>query len=114
MKKKFNYKLTLALVSLFISLLLIIIGNKNKYCLFFGFLFLAVSVVIFAKLRIDKINKILKETEIEIDKDDEPDVEFLTEVYKELAVLRRQKRSTAISFYLFSALLVIVSFFFLF
>ena len=47
MKNKINFKLTAILVSLFIGFLLIVLGNKNKYCLSFGLIFLAIALLIY-------------------------------------------------------------------
>lgn len=113
MKNKFNLKLTLLLVSLFIGLLIIILGNKNRYCLFFGFLLIACTLPFFAKMQTDKINKVLQATQKEIEQE-QPEQEVLNAVYSEMSKLRKQKKSTTISFNVFAVLLAFVSFFFLF
>lgn len=53
MKKEFNIKLTAFLVSLFIGLLLIILGNKNKYCLGFGLIVLGISLGLYMLYKIE-------------------------------------------------------------
>lgn len=59
-KNKFNLKLTLCLVSLFIGVLLIVLGNQVKVCLSFGLIFLGVAVEFFALYKIETINKAIK------------------------------------------------------
>ena len=68
---KFNLKLTAFLVSLFVALLLLILGNKNQYCLSFGLILLGASLVAFVFYATDKINNELLEIEKEIDELDE-------------------------------------------
>lgn len=61
MKKKLNIKLTACLVSLFIGLTLLILGNKNKICLAFGFIISAFAIVLYVLYKVDKYNEVLKE-----------------------------------------------------
>ena len=44
---KFNFKLTVFLVSLFLGLGLVILGGKFKICLSFGFLVISASLVLY-------------------------------------------------------------------
>lgn len=67
MKFKFNLKLTSFLVSLFLSLLLVILGSKNEYCLSFGFMLMGVSLILFVVYNNDKTKKALSELEQDID-----------------------------------------------
>ena len=84
MKKfKFNYKLTISLVSLFISLLLIILGNKNYYCLSFGFIIMGLAIAFYAMYKTDKFNEVILEINNEIDELDKEDNYTITQLKKE-------------------------------
>ena len=125
MKFKFNFKLTAFLVSLFISLLIIILGNKNKYCLSFGFAMLGFALVIFVMYNNEKTDKTIEEVDAQIDElsqeytdlDEEDDLngEVLEENYaysiKQLYIRRskllKRKKKVVITFYLCAALLVL-------
>ena len=76
MKKKFNLKLTAFLVSLFISLMIIILGNKNPYCLSFGFVFMSVSMVLYVLYNNEKTTKTILELDNAIDELDETEEEM--------------------------------------
>lgn len=108
MKKKFDFKLTAILVSLFIGFLLIILGNKNKYCLSFGFIMLGVSIILYS---VDKRNR-LKKLIIEYDEamSDIEDVSTLIELGKQRGKLEKQKNFTCLMFFLFGALIIIGGF----
>ena len=54
-------------MSLFASLLLVILGSKNKYCLSFGFIILGVSLILFILYFNDKFQKELNTLNQEID-----------------------------------------------
>ncbi len=113
MKKKFDFKLTACLVSLFIGLGLLIFFSKVKAVFFISLLLIALSVFFFAKIRVAKINNILQLTEKEIEEEleqDDSDMLLVAEVYKDMDKLKKQKRSMNITFNLFSILLVIVAF----
>lgn len=74
---------------------------------------LAVSLVFFAKYRVSKIVQTLQKTEEEIDeeieKGDNADNKLLDEVYKEVAVLNKQKKSLTRTFYFCAGLLIVVA-----
>ena len=76
MKFKFNLKLTAFMVSLFLSLLLVVLGGKNKYCLSFGFILMGISLILFVFYNNEK-------TENEIVKIEE-DIEQIEESYEQL------------------------------
>lgn len=118
MKKKFNIKLTAFLVSLFVSLLIVVLGNKNQYCLCFGFILMAVSMVLYVLYNNDKTEKALEEINDEIDElteneQDESDEEIyvLQQLYIRQGKLLKRKKSIAGTFYLFSGLLVVLAVF---
>ena len=104
------------------SLIIIILGNKNKYCLSFGFLLLAVSMVLFALYDKEKTQKTIDELDVEIeDMENElenlPEEEFEERVYviKQLYVrsgkLLKRKKSGSLAFYLFAGFLVLFAIF---
>lgn len=114
MKKNFNLKLTISLVSLFISFLLIVIGNKNEYCLSFGFILMGISLALFAISRGETLDKIIIDINNEIEETDIQDAYTLNELYKERKKLKKQKNSMNFSFYLCAFLMVVVGFSFMF
>ena len=67
MKFQFNLKLTAFLVSLFISLIMIILGNKNQYCLSFGFIALGLSLFLFVLYNDEKVAKTVVDLDNEIE-----------------------------------------------
>lgn len=118
MKKKFNLKLTISLVSLFISLLILILFNQNKFGLFFGFLLLGCALFLYGYYRssilktvIDKTNEELEENS---DYETEEEVIVYNEVLNELKRVKRMKRSAQITFYLAGALVILIAILMLF
>ena len=135
MKFKFNFKLTAFLVSLFIGLLLVILGSYNKYCLSFGFIILGCSVELFIRFQNEKITTSLAELEQQIDEleqdyDDESDYDeendyddiekenlmneqvfVLQQLYHRQKKLIKQRKSTNISFRICSVLLICLGIF---
>lgn len=59
--KKFNLKLTAFLVSFFIGLLLLILGNKSEICFSFGFVVLGVALIAFVAYSHERTQKTLIE-----------------------------------------------------
>ena len=114
MKNKFNLKLTLSLVSLFISLILIIVGNKNNYCLSFGFILMGVALGLYALYKSEAIDNVLVEINNDIEETDVTDAFTLQELFKERKKFTKQKRNLNFTFYLCAILLVVVGFSFLF
>ena len=114
MKNKFNLKLTLSLVSLFISLILIIVGNKNNYCLSFGFILMGAALVFYAINKAKSIDGLIIEVVNEMDEVPLENVYLQQELAKEIKSLKKQKRNLNITFYLAAFLLVLVGFTFLF
>ncbi len=110
--KKLNLLLTISLVSLFISLLLILIGNKNVYCQSFGFLFLAVAIAVFAADRSIKISNQIKENResIAVLEEDEPDNIAIVEMEMQNKSLAKQRVSIIMGCVVFALLLVVLAF----
>lgn len=93
MKSKFNLKLTAFMVSLFISLLLVIVGSKNKYCLSFGFVLMGVALIFLACYMREKISNELKMVNEQIDEIDlDEEIELENKVYIEQQLYVRQKQ----------------------
>lgn len=116
MKKEFNFKLTMFLVSLFVSLTILILGNKNKYCFCFGFILLGISLAFYVWFNNDKTEKLVKQIDEEMEKvpDDESlDEEERVYVFKELgkrqAKLSKQRKKTSFVFYLSAGLLILLA-----
>lgn len=117
MKYKFNIKLTAFLVSLFLGLLLLILGSKNSYCLSFGALILAASFVLYVFYNNEKIDANIRNIEDSIDEvsaAEDIEIEDLGYILKELKnsknMLLRRKKRVIILFYFCAILLVIVAF----
>lgn len=114
MKKKFNLKLTISLVSLFISLLILILFNQNKFGLFFGFLFLGASLLLYGYFRASLLNETINKTNQELEETEYVEDGVVDEVLKELKHVKRLKRSTQITFYLAGGLIIVFSILMLF
>ena len=110
MKRKINFKLTFTLVSLFIGFLLVVLGNKNKYCLSFGFIFLAIALIIYIVGKYQQINKALIEIESAIDQAEVEDFDLLTELSLQKRTLKRQKGFTCTMCIFFAVLLIVFGF----
>ena len=97
MKKKFDFKLTACLVSLFIGVILLVFSDGKTALISCGLVLMAVSLFFFAKIKSKKMENILILTEIEIDEElekENPDQELLSEVYAEIRKFRKQARGT--------------------
>ena len=110
MKKKINFKLTFSLVSLFIGFLLIVLGNKNKYCLSFGLIFLASALLLYLFDKYKKINDAMIELDVLIDETDIQDFDKITELSEQKRVLKKQKSFTCSMCFVFAFLLILVAF----
>ena len=124
MKIKFNLKLTAFLVSLFISLLLIVLGSKNKYCLSFGFMLMGASLYAFIWYMNEKIENELNEVNALIDELDNENFEeieesdqeieerayVLQQFYARQKQLIKKKRSVKITFGICGVVLVVLGF----
>ena len=109
MKKKINFKLTFTLVSLFIGFLLIVLGNRNKYCLSFGFVFLAIALLIYLVGKYQQINKSLIELETVIDETDVDDFDVLLELNNQKRALKKQKSFTCLMCFFFALMLIVAA-----
>ncbi len=107
--KKYNLKLTVSMVSLFISIVLCFFSNTNKYCLFFCLIFLAVALIFFSFYKLQDVDKRLKSLHDKIDNDiDEEDGE--ENFYAQINSAKKEKRKLLISFNFFAILLIIIAF----
>lgn len=109
MKRKINFKLTFILVSLFIGFLLIVLGNKNKYCLSFGFIALAVALIIYVVDKFQSINKKIIEIDIQIDETNVEDVDTIMALSEYKQNLKKQKNFACIMSFCFAVLLIVVA-----
>lgn len=108
MKFKFNAKLTIALVSLFIGLLLIILGNKNKYCLSLGCLFFAGSLWLLCNERVISVKNEITAIDERVDEDDIEEEEYTILVNSKIKLTKGIKK-TKLTFYTFAVLLAITA-----
>lgn len=110
MKKKFDLKLTAFLVSLFIGLLIVILGNKNPYLLSFGFIVIGFSLALFAMFKTADINAVVNELQVELESL-KPEDEFrVKEIAKAQAKLTSQRRKVNFVFYVAATLLIVLAF----
>ena len=105
-KKNFNFKLTLMLVGLFIGMLLIVLGNKNKYCLGFGFIALGVSLIFYAYEKSKKLQKMIFEVNEELGNAEKDNFMYIAELNKAKKQFTKQKNITCIMFYVFAGLII--------
>lgn len=110
MKNKINFKLTFILVSLFMGFLLIVLGNKNKYCLSFGLIFLAIALLIYIVGKYKQINQALVEIELAIDEVEVEDSVIIMELISQKKMLKKQKGFTCTMSAVFAVLLIIFAF----
>ncbi len=106
--KKWNWKLTLCLVSLFVSLILIIFGNSNKYCLAVGLICLGVSIGLYAFYRLKIYDDNIKDVTEELTNADIDDEEIIIGFREELKKLKKERLSLRLSFFICAILLVIL------
>lgn len=117
MKKNFNFKLTIFLVGLFVSLIVLILGNKNSYCLSFGFVLLGVTVALYVWYNNEKMDNAISEINQQIDEiNEEADIEEEEHAYivRQLLIsqnnLIKKKKKVAIVFYTCGILLALLGF----
>lgn len=110
MKKEFNLKLTLFLVSLFIGLLLVIIGNSNKYCLCFGFVAMGISFGFYTLFKTEKYDSEILKLQNQKDENDDEEAMLTDKVIKKLT---KQKHKFVAIFSVATVLMVFVGFSFL-
>ena len=109
--KKFNLKLTISLVSFFISIILLVLGDKSKYCLSFGLIFIGLAVIMLAVYKTSDIDKAIREIEEESQQLDKEQTAEFAEIEKYKRKLKKMKVRMSIAFYLFGGLLIILGIF---
>jgi len=120
MKIKFNLKLTAFLVSLFLGLLLVILGSKNSYCLSFGLMVLGLSLEVFIWYNNERIAKAISDIDAEIDQINSVEVEdeeleeervyILQQFVLQQKKLIKKKKSIYVVFGLCGFVLIILGF----
>lgn len=122
MKFKFNLKLTAFLVSLFIGLLLLILGNKNIFCLSFGLIIVGLSFVVFVLYFNSKAKETYAEIEKQIEDIDNAEEEleeyedndelfyYKNDLYTQKRKLLKKQKSLNIILYLGALAFVVVGF----
>ena len=115
MKFKFNFKLTIFLVGLFIGLLLIVLGSKSEYCLSFGFIILGLSMPFYAQYNTEKTTKSLEEISTTLEEVDgceelspEDEAYISKELYNTQKKLIKKKKQVIIMFYCFALLMFVL------
>ena len=115
--KKFNLKLTAFLVSLFIGLLLVILGNNNKICFSFGFVVIGISLfffVIYFKEKTQKtlieVNEKLEQTYDDKELDEEDRLYILAQLGLQQKHLNKQQKRTNLLFSITAVVLIIAGF----
>lgn len=98
------------MVSLFIGLLLVILGNKNAYCLSFGLIVLGFSIGFYAFIKIGSINEAINQLEAELQEVDLENKYLMKEITKQQAKLKKQRTSLSIAFYACAVMLIVLGF----
>ena len=110
MKKKLDLKTILIIFSFAISLALIIIGNKNAYCLGFGAIFLAVASFLYAYEKTKDLNKRYLELSDEYNSCGKEDLFHKFDCERQMKLCKKQSFRTKLTFYGFSILLIVFAF----
>jgi len=115
--KKFNLKLTAFLVSFFIGLLLLILGNKSNVCLSFGFVVMGAAFELFITYSHDRTQTMLVEVNEKIEEtidDDELTEEDRMYVLSQLGLqqkrLNKQQKRINLLFSITGVVLIIAGF----
>ncbi len=115
MKFKFNLKLTVFLVSLFVALLLVILGNKNTYCLSFGFITLGISLGLFIwysnekyETMLTNINSDIDEVDVSEEIEEEEKTYILQQLYIKQKKIKKTKQRIIICFALCAVSLIVL------
>ena len=117
MKKfKINFKLTAFLVSLFLSIFIVVLGNKFAPCVCIGFILLGVSLALFVLFNDERTTKIVQELTEEINKisedetmDEDTKMFMKGQLYLTINKLNRRKSKTRIIFYSCGVALIILA-----
>ena len=110
MKKKLKIKTILIVIAFAISLALIIIGNKNPYCLGFGAIFLAIACFLYAYEKVQDLNKKRLELSDEYYSYNDKDVIRRAQCEYQMKLCKKQAFRTRVVFYGFSILMVVFAF----
>ena len=117
MKKNFNLKLTAFLVSLFIGIVVVILGSKFDVCLGIGFVVLGLSLPLYVWYDTEAVEKALSEISQLIEEIEEKPIEenpeniySLQELYITQTKLIRRKKRVSFMFYACGVLFVIIGF----
>ena len=106
--KKFDLKLTAFWVSLFIGFGLLILGNKDKYCLSFGFIALAGALALYAMYKTNKLKDMQKDVDLAMEETPLEDTYALKELYHIKTKIKKNLRSISIVFYLTAVLFFVL------
>ena len=105
-------------MSLFLSVLLILLGGKNKYCLSFGIVFLGIAIVLFSLYASEKqrnalieLNKTIDEVDIDEELDEEEKVYILQQLYIRQKKLTKQEKRMKIVSVLFGFAVIVLGIF---
>ena len=117
MKFKFNLKLTAFLVSLFIGLLLIILGSNIKLCFSFGFVAIGVSLFFFVvyfqertQRMLIEVNEKLEQTYDDKELAEEDRLYVLAQLGLQQKYLNKQQKRINLLFSITGVVLIIVGF----
>ncbi len=115
--KKINAKLTAFLVSLFIGLLLLILGSKVKLCFSFGFIVLGISLGLFVLYSHEKtqrtlieVNEKLEQASEDEELTDEDKVYVLAQLGFQQKQLNKQQKRINLLFSITGIVLIIAGF----
>ena len=107
--KRLDYKLTLCLVSLFISIILLILGSvlKNNHCLCFGLIFLSVAVILFSVKRCSDFEEKSRLVDMEMQEEQNDNMLFEMQYFKK--GLKKQKRVAIFGGFGFALILIVLA-----
>lgn len=108
--KRLDYKLTIATVSLFVSLILLILGGflKNNYCLCFGLFFASIAMISFSFKEFGRLNELEKSILQETEEDYTMSDNALLELGLTLKTIKKQRKIVIWGGFAFSLLLIVV------
>ncbi len=107
--KKFNFKLAISLVSLFISIVLILLSKYSKYCFSFAMIFLAVALVLFVADKVAIIGERINQANSYLESDDF-NADEIYEVSSQAKKLAKQRISFILGTVVFVILFIVLAF----
>lgn len=108
MKKQFELR-HIAILALFLAgLILMILGNKSKYCLGFGMISLGCALLLYSIEKVREINQRDFELSQDFSEYQGSDIFVLEEYNRQTRLYRKQSFRTRIVFYLFAGLLIVL------